>query len=298
MTDKIDLYARVTNKILADLESGHIPWHKPWQAGHSAGKISTPLRHNLQPYSGVNVLMLWAEAASMGYVAPIWLTYKQASELGGQVRKGEHGSMVVYANTAIKKEKNDLGEDVTRSFHFLKSYTVFNVEQIDGLPAHYYVQDVEPLPIESRLAHVDEFIGNTKAVIKSGTEAFYRPSDDSITMPDIKFFESPESYYAVLLHELTHWTKAETRLDRTFNAKRFGDSGYAQEELVAEIGSAFLCAALDITPEARQDHAAYIESWIKVLKNDKRAIFTAASHAQKAADFLQTMQQNQQTIAA
>ncbi|CAM6053277.1 unnamed protein product [Sphagnum tenellum] len=291
MSEKEDVYSRVTDKIIADLERGNLTWLQPWQAGHRAGPVSRPLRAGGIAYRGVNVLMLWAAAMEKGYNCPLWLTYKQASELGGQVRKGEKGSLVVYANKITKTETDTTGADVKIDIPFMKGYTVFNTEQIDGLPGHYYATpaplngDIEPLDA------VDRFFANTKLTIKhGGSSAFYSPSRDIVQIPELKAFRDAESYYATLAHEMTHWTRHESRLNRDLGRKRFGDAGYAMEELVAEIGAAFLCADLGITPETRDDHAAYIASWLKVLKDDRRAIFTAASHAQKAADFLHSLQ--------
>ena len=296
MTEKSDVYSRVTDKIIADLERGNLTWLQPWQAGHKAGPVSRPLRAGGIPYRGVNVLMLWAAAMEKGYSCPLWLTYKQASELGGQVRKGEKGSLVVYANRITKTATDDKGADVEIEIPFMKGYTVFNAEQIDGLPAHFYAT-VQPInnAIE-RLDSVERFFENTKVTIRhGGNRAFYSPSLDFVQMPELASFRDAESYYATRAHEMIHWTRAETRLNRDFGRKRFGDAGYSMEELVAEIGAAFLCADLAITPETREDHAAYVASWLKVLKGDKRAIFTAASHAQKAADYLHGLQPNAAT---
>lgn len=288
-----DIYTRITTRIIESLEAGVRPWLKPWNAEHAAGRITRPLRHNGQPYSGINVFMLWMEAEARGYAAPIWMTFRQARELGGHVRKGEKGSLVVYANSITKTETDEeTGEDAERTIPFMKGYTVFNVEQIDELPAHYYAKAVEPTldPVE-RIAPVEAFLAETGArVSQGGNQAFYMPSEDRIQMPPFEFFRDPESYYATLLHETVHWTKHKTRLDRDFGRKRFGDEGYAMEELVAELGSAFLSADLGITPELRDDHASYIASWLKVLKDDKRAIFSAAGHAQRAATFLHDLQ--------
>lgn len=286
---KQDVYKKVTDSIVEALEKGVRPWMQPWNAAHAAGKISRPLRHNGLPYSGVNVLMLWLEATAKGYTAPIWMTYNQAKELGGHVRYGERGSLVVYANTFIKTEPNkETGEDEDHEIPYMKPYTVFNVEQIEGLPAHYYAKASPPtLTVEHRHAAAEQFFKATGADIRhNGNRAFYAIGEDYIQMPPFEFFKDPESYYAVLSHESTHWTRHPSRLDRDLGRKQWGDAGYAMEELVAEIGSAFLCAELGITPELREDHAAYIENWLTVLKGDRRAIFTAASHAQKAADFL------------
>jgi antirestriction protein ArdC len=292
MADSKDVYSKVTDKIIADLERGNLTWLQPWQAGHAAGQISKPLRAIGKPYQGINVIMLWASAIEQGFDCPIWLTYKQAVELGGQVRKGEKGSLVVYADTFKKLEANDKGEDIKTAIPFMKGYTVFNAQQIDGLPEHFNAR-TEPQhsqPIET-IEQAERFFSSTKADIRhGGNQAFYSPDRDSVQMPEIQAFRNSESYYATLAHEMTHWTRHETRLNRDFGRKRFGDAGYAMEELVAEIGAAFLCADLGITPETREDHAAYVASWLKALKNDKRAIFTAASYAQRAVDHLHSYQ--------
>ena len=292
---KQDVYSRITDKIVAALEEGVRPWHRPWNAEHAAGRITRPLRFNGQPYSGINVIMLWSEAMDAGYSAPIWMTFRQAKELGAHVRKGQHGTGVVYASTFKKTEADaDTGEEVEHDVPFLKGYTVFNVEQIEGLPAHYYATAAEPkLEPAQRNARAEAFFANTGVTIgHGGNRAFYSVAEDRIQMPPFEFFEDPESYYATLAHESTHATRHPSRLDRDFGRKRFGDEGYAMEELVAELGAAFLSADLDLTPEVREDHAAYIDSWLTVLKKDKRAIFTAAAHAQRVADFLHGLQPN------
>jgi antirestriction protein ArdC len=288
-----DVYAKITEKIVAALEQGVRPWHRPWNAEHAAGRITRPLRHNGLPYAGMNVLMLWAEAVERGYSAPIWLTYRQARELGGHVRKGEHGASVVYASTFRKTEQDEAtGEEVERDIPFLKGYTVFNVEQVEDLPAHYYATAAPPtLEPAQRIAHAEAFLERTGVSVRhGGNRAYYAPGSDHIQMPPFEFFRDPESYYETRLHETVHATCHPSRLDRDFGRKRWGDAGYAMEELVAEIGSAFLSADLGLTPEVRADHAAYIASWLKVLKEDKRAIFSAAAHAQRAADFLHGLQ--------
>lgn len=298
-TDRKDVYTRVTERIISDLEQGIRTWMKPWSVEHTAGRITKPLRHNGTPYRGMNILLLWGEALAKGYAAPIWMTYKQAQETGGQVRKGEHGSLVVYANSITKTETNEKGEDTECEIPFMKGYTVFNVEQVEGLPEHYYAQPANPLPLSERIENADRFMANTAATIHhGGNRAFYAPARDAIQLPPFESFKDKESYYATALHELTHWTKPKSRLDRDFSAKRFGDHGYAREELVAELGAAFLCAELGITPEVREDHAAYLGHWLTVLKEDKRAIFSAPAHAQRAADYLSGLQQEQESVAA
>ena len=288
---RTDVYQKITDQIVAALESGVRPWHQPWNAEHSAGRITRPLRGNGIPYQGINVLMLWSAAIEKGYAAPIWMTFKQAIELKACVRKGEHGSLVVYADKIIRTETTESGEEAERAIPFMKGYTVFNVEQIDGLPEHFYGKPEARTDSVQRIAHAEAFFAATGAnVVHGGSRACYVPSTDNIHMPCIDFFRDAESYYATLAHETTHWTRHEKRLNRDFGRKRFGDEGYAMEELVAELGAAFLAADLALTPEVRDDHAAYIASWIKVLKDDKRAIFTAASHAQRAADFLNGLQ--------
>lgn len=291
MSEKLDVYSRVTNKIVADLERGNLTWLQPWQAGHQAGPVSRPLRAGGKAYRGVNVLMLWAAAMEKGYSCPLWLTYKQAAELGGQVRKGEKGSLVVYADKFTKEGTDDKGAAVEIEIPFMKGYTVFNAEQVDGLPGHFYAT-VPPLNKDNdRLDSVERFFANTKITIQhGGNRAFYSPDRDLVQMPEFQTFRDSESYYATLSHECCHATRHEKRLNRDLGRKRFTDAGYAMEELVAEIGAAFLSADLGITPETREDHAAYIGSWLQVLKNDKRAIFTATSHAQKAADYLHGLQ--------
>jgi antirestriction protein ArdC len=297
--EKQDVYTRVTNKIVADLEQGVRTWMKPWNAGNTAGRITRPLRHNGVPYSGINILMLWAEAMDKGFAAPIWMTFKQALELKANVRKGEKGSLVVYANSITRTEEGDNGEASEREIHYMKGYTVFNVEQIEGLPEHYYGKPVVNTSPVERISHAEAFFAATKADIRyRGDRAFYSNDGDYIQMPVMEAFRDAESFYATLAHESTHWTKHPSRLDRSFGRKSWGDEGYAQEELVAELASAFLCVDLELTPEVREDHAAYIANWLTVLKNDKRAIFSAAAHAQKAVEFLHGLQAKTEDMAA
>jgi antirestriction protein ArdC len=285
---KRDVYETITNLIVTELEKGVRPWFKPWSVEHSTGRIMRPLRGNGVPYRGINVLMLWAEAEAKGYAAPIWMTFKQAEEHGAVVRKGEKGSLVVYADKFTKTEKNDqTGEESERQIPFLKGYTVFNVEQIKGLPERFYARERERIEPIQRIAHAEKFFAASGVTIEhGGNRAYYSQSTDHVQMPPFQAFIDPESYYATLAHECTHSTKHPKRLDREFGRKRFGDEGYAMEELVAELGAAFLCADLDLTPAPREEHAAYIVTWLKVLKDDKRAIVSAAAFAQKAADFL------------
>ena len=284
---KTDLYNKVAAQIVSALEQGVRPWMQPWSAEHAAGRITRPLRASGLAYQGINVLVLWSEAMTKGYSSPIWMTFRQALELDAHVRKGERGSTVVYASTLTRTGTDaETGEESAQSIPFLKSYTVFNVEQIEGLPAHFHAI-VEPrLDPVQRIRTAETFFAATRADIRhGGNMAYYNIGSDFVQMPPFEAFRDAESYYATLAHECTHWTRHKSRLDRDMGRKKWGDGGYAMEELVAELGSAFLCADLDLTLEIREDHAAYIANWLEVLKKDKRAIFSAAAHAQKAADY-------------
>jgi len=292
---KSDVYARITNRIVADLEQGVRPWHRPWNADHAAGKITRPLRHNGIPYKGINVIMLWCASVTKGHACPLWLTFKQALELGGNVKKDERGELVVYADRITRTETDAKGEETEREIPFMKGYTVFNAEQCDGLPAHYYAKPEAPaLPLPVRIDAADRFFAATGADIRhGGTRAYYAEGPDYVQMPPFETFIDAESHAATVAHELTHWTKHEKRLARDMGRVKWGDEGYGKEELVAELGAAFLSADLGITPEVRPDHAAYIGSWLTTLKMDKRFIFTAAAHAQRAADYLHSLQPQQ-----
>lgn len=200
-----DIYTRVTDRIISDLEQGVRTWLKPWSAEHAAGRISRPLRHNGMAYRGMNVLLLWGEAMAKSYAAPIWVTFKQALEFDAHVRKGEHGSLVVYANSISKTETGQNGEDVERAIRFMKGYTVFNVEQIDGLAAHYYAKPENPLPLSERIESADRFVTATGATIQhGGNSAFYAPSRDLVQMPPFEAFPEPPARdaYAQFLADL------------------------------------------------------------------------------------------------
>ena len=212
------------------------------------------------------------------------------------MKKGERGELVVYADRITRTETDTKGEEQTREIPFMKGYTVFNAEQCEGLPAHYYARPEAPaLPLIQRIDAADRFFAATGADIRhGGTRAYYAQGADYVQMPPFETFQDAESHAATLAHELTHWTKHEMRLARDMGRVKWGDEGYAKEELVAELGSAFLCADLGITPEVRPDHADYIGSWLTTLKMDTRFIFTAAAHAQRAADYLHNLQPAQE----
>lgn len=286
-----DIYARITAKIITDLEAGNLFWRRPWNAEHISGQVMRPLRWNDIPYQGINTLLLWGTAAEQGYTSPYWMTFKQAQELKANVRKGEKGTQVVYADKMVKEEESPNGETSTRQIPFLKCYTVFNAHQIDGLSDAFYTKPETPVsnPI-TRDETIDRFFTQTKADIHTGTQAAYSITTDRIQMPPVESFERIERYYAVLAHEITHWTRHPTRLNRDLGRKVHGDAGYAKEELVAELGACFLAADLGFEPMPETHHAAYIQSWLQALQDDKRFIFQAASHAQKAAEYIHSLQ--------
>jgi antirestriction protein ArdC len=289
-TPRADVYERITTKIIEQLEKGTRPWMQPWGA---CGSPIRPLRYNGVAYRGINTVLLWMEAAEKGYLSQFWMTYKQAQELGAQVRKGEKSALVVYANAIERTEENANGEEVERRIPFMKGYSVFNADQIEGLPADYYAKPVitEASEPKARIAHVDAFFANLGADVREGgNKAFYHLKDDYVAMPPFDAFVSAERHAGTMGHECLHWTMHETRLNRDLGFKTWGDEGYAREELCVEVGSAFLAADLGLAIEPREDHAAYIASWIKVLKSEKRAIFQAASHAERAVSFLHGLQ--------
>ena len=299
---KADLYQTITDKVLALLEGGKLPWHQPWAAGVDGGAIARPIRATGEAYNGINILLLWSAAAERGFVNPQWMTFKQAIEFGGAVRKGEKATMCVYANSFAKIEEDEQGQDEERRIPFLKQYHVFNVEQIDGLPDRFYAANVPAAPrnTQDRDDAAEAFFAATGADIRHGGNKAFHQFDgvtSFVQMPAFEAFDEAEAYYATLAHEMIHWTKTPKRLDREFGRKRFGDEGYAMEELVAEMGAAFLLATLGLSPMPRPEHAAYIQSWIRVLKNDKKAIVSAASHSGRAADYLHSLQPVPQAVA-
>jgi antirestriction protein ArdC len=290
---RADIYARITDRIIGDLGRGVRPWTRPWAVANTAGRITRPLRYNGQPYSGVNVILLWSEAVGKDFASPIWMTFRQAAELGGHVRRGETGTTVVYASRFTRTETDGNGDNVERDIPFLKAYTVFCVDQIDGLPERYYARPAATPVVVERNAAADAFFTNTGAVVRhGGTQAFYAPSTDHIQMPPIESFRDAASYVAVRAHETVHWTAPAHRANRDLSRYHKDRSERAREELIAELGSCFLCADLGIVPELepRPDHASYLVSWLDVLSNEKRFIFAAAAHAQRAVAYLHELQ--------
>lgn len=280
---KTDIYQTVTDTIVSMLERGAKPWAPQW-AKDAGGLLALPLRANGEAYRGLNTMILWGASEAKGYRHQTWMTFNQSKEHGGCVRKGEKGTQVVYWGRFDPKGA-DGEESEDKGVLFAKAYTVFNVSQIDGLPDRFFA-DAEPLPEVERIANAEAWVAGTGAEIRvGGNRAYFSPAHDFVAVPPAGAFVDIEAYYGTLSHELTHWTGHEKRLARTFG-KRFGDQAYAFEELVAELGAAFACARLGITAETREDHASYLASWLKVLKADKKAIFTAASKAQAACDHL------------
>jgi antirestriction protein ArdC len=287
-----DICETITAAIIAELEQGVMPWSKPW-AG-SGGPVM-PRRHTGARYRGINILILWQAAEAAGYRSPYWMTFKQALEYGACVKKGERSTQIVYADRVTKTETNESGENVERSFSFLKAYSVFNAEQIDRLPARFAVPTPAPALVEAGepkdwAAYAPStawFDAIPAEVIHRGERAVYIPSQDRIEMPDREAFFTPEAYFSTRAHETIHWTKAKRRLNRDFGAARFGDEGYAMEELVAELGAAFTMAEIGHQPAIREDHAPYIAVWLAVLKRDGKAILTAAAKASDALDYLE-----------
>jgi antirestriction protein ArdC len=273
-----DKYDAVTARIIEQLEAGCAPWVRPWV---TTGVSDMPTnivseRH----YRGANVLNLWMTQTACAYPTAEWLTFKQSRELGGSVRKGEHGTPVFYAS-AFERSDETSGEERVRSVRFLKVFTVFNVAQCDNLPERPTVAALSPM---ERIARADDFVRAIGADVRHGGDAaFFSPSTDSITLPLPEAFNAPELYYATNFHEHGHWSGAAHRLNRQFG-KRFGDGAYAAEELVAELTSAFLCAELAIPGQLR--HPEYIAHWVSILKGDTQAIWTASARASEAAVYL------------
>jgi antirestriction protein ArdC len=281
-----DVAAEITSLIIQKLESGVLPWSRPWGLTGAGGR---PLRHCGTPYTGINNLYLWAIGDARGYSARTWMTYRQAEELGGHVRRGEHGSHSVYFSSFSKTETDRVtGEEANKNIRFLRSYTVFNVEQIDGLPVYFYPVAAPPEPrVESvHRAAIDGFFDALPATVRhGGDQAFFSPIGDYIQMPHRTMFRSDDHYASTLGHEYVHYSGAQSRLNREFG-KKFGDQAYAFEELVASIGQCLICADLGLPGELHDNHASYIDHWLRILKGDSSAIIKAASKAEQAVAWL------------
>lgn len=285
--DRASLYQEITDKIIAELEAGRVPWVQPW--GTAAAKASLAMPKNAatqRRYSGVNVLILWFAVIERGFSAQSWLTFRQALSLGGNVRKGEHGTTVVYADRFTPDEERRRAErdgDEPNAIPFLKRFTVFNTDQCENLPEALTTAPA-PVPDGLILPHAEALIAASGADFRVGGErAFYSPTHDFIQVPRPDAYFEPINWHRTALHELGHWVGHPSRLGRDLSGN-FGSALYAKEELIAEMTSAFVCACLGIAPTVR--HADYIGSWLEVLRDDDRAIVRAASAASKAADYL------------
>jgi antirestriction protein ArdC len=281
--EKRDVYRKVTDAIINAIEQGVSNWRMPW---HTSGKFAfSPINvTSKKPYRGINTVCLWAAAQSKAYERVELGTYQQWQERGAQVRKGEKATTVVFWKFAHGETQDDSAEHSVSSSRllFTRGYSVFICAQVDG----YTPKADADMPILERIEQADVFFKNVGATVRhGGNQAFYAPVSDHIQMPPFQAFCQSVLYYSTLAHEHTHWTASAGRCNRELG-KRFGDNAYSAEELIAELGAAFTCAHLGLSTEPREDHAQYIQSWLKVLKADKRAIFTAASKAQQACDWL------------
>lgn len=292
-TERFDVHRTITARIVEAVEAGASAFAMPWHtSGPSVGRPTNAFSG--VGYRGVNVVALWAEAVLSGYTSGAWASYRQWAKLGAQVRRGEHGATIVFYKAREQREDEVDGDDTGPQL-IARASRVFNADQVAGWTGG----DPPPGSGAADLAAVEAFVRATDAKVRHGGQAAcYRPREDLIEMPDRGRFltteagSATEGYYAVLLHELTHWSGAAHRLGRNFG-ERFGDEAYAFEELVAELGAAFLCADLAISNAPRPDHAAYVSTWLKVLKDDRRAIFLASRLANQAAQYLQDLAQRQ-----
>lgn len=282
-----DLYQEVTDRILAELEQGRFPWVQPWDASHAVCSVGLPKNASTgNAYSGINILILWGAVIEHEFASQNWLTFKQAQGLGGHVRKGEKGQIICYVDRFTPKDEQrkavETGDEPA-SIPFLKRYRVFNADQCDDLPESV-TKVSAPLPERQIIPRAEHLAKATGATIRhGGKRAFYDPTSDCVQLPPQPVFTDQINFYRTCFHELGHWTGHTSRLDRD-QSGRFKTKSYAREELVAELTAAFTCASFDITPTVR--HADYLASWLEVLKEDKRAIFRAASQASKATDYL------------
>ncbi|WP_019998523.1 ArdC family protein [Aureimonas ureilytica] len=300
--DRASIYDTVTAKIIRDLESGILPWTKPWKSGVGKAGFSFPANATTgNTYSGINVLLLWLHGSEQGFPTQRWLTFPQAVEAGGHVRRGEKGTQIVRAGTYTPKGEKVRAAEEGRDASvvpFLKAYTVFNVAQCDGLDAAITgieAPDIDPDRDLPRVEAADRTIAATGVrFINHPDKAFYRPADDVIAIPLMAAYTDPINWYRTAFHELGHSTGAKHRLNREFD--RFGTEKYAREELVAEIAAAYLCAAHNIVPTVR--HADYIGNWLEVLRGDSKAIFQAASLATKASDWILDRAAKPEALAA
>lgn len=281
-SEKKDIYQRVTDQIVSAIEDGATSYKMPWRT--SGVFPYSPINAvSKRPYRGINVVILWAIAQEKGYSSGTWATFKQWQEMGALVRKGEKSANVVFWKFLDKEEDQagEVGKGAGR-IPIAKDYWIFNADQVDG----YERPEQSTVSRAERIQKAEGFFNALGIAVRpGGNRAYYSPDSDTVHMPAFEAFKEPLFYYSVLSHETTHWTGAPHRLNRDLSG-RFHSDAYAVEELVAELGAAFLCAELGLPTDPRQDHAPYIGSWLKVLKNDKRAIFAAAAKAQQAVEWI------------
>ena len=285
--ERVSLYDEITTRIIGELEAGRLPWVQPWGASGVAAPLAMPRNAATgRGYSGINVLILWGAVIARGFSCQSWLTFRQALGLGGNVRKGERGTTVVFADRFVpddeKRRSRETGEDA-QAIPFLKRFTVFSTDQCEGLPDDLATAP-PPLPEGLIQPEVEALIRASGADLRlGGDKAFYAPGLDYIQVPRPEAYFEPINWHRTALHELGHWSGHANRLGRNLLGG-FGSAKYAREELVAELCAAFTCATLGITPTVR--HADYLGSWLEVLREDNRAIVRAASAASRAADYL------------
>lgn len=278
-SDRFDIYATITEKILDIMESGVIPWHKPWCTGENRNLVTG------KKYRGINVFLL----ACTSFSSPWWLTFKQAVAKGGQIRKGEKGQMIVFWNPLIIKEKDSkTGEVEKKKVFVLRYYTVFNLEQIDGIEAPPEPEKSKHTPIETAAKIIKDMQNPPQIDHSKMFQACYYPLKDTVNMPLFENFESAESYYSVLFHEVGHSTAHESRISRPEGVEiiSFRSENYSKEELIAEMTAAFLCGEAGVLQQTIDLSASYIEHWSSVFKDDAKMVVCAAAAAQKAADYI------------
>ncbi|EJU09698.1 hypothetical protein LH128_27621 [Sphingomonas sp. LH128] len=281
-----DIAREVTNTIVSWLETGTTPWARSWSLTGEGGR---PLRHEGTPYNGINCLWLWTIADARGYRSRYWMTARQAEELRAHVRRKADPSMSIYASSFRKAGQPGLpGEATGQLIRFLRHYIVYNADEIEGLPDYYYARDVPPTPslLSQRQDAIDSFFAAIPAEVRhGGDEAYYSPLGDYIQLPRPGSFRSGDAYASTRAHESAHWSGSKDRLNRTFG-KRFGDEAYAVEELCAELTASYVCADLGLPTELHDSHASYLAHWIRVLRTDHSAIFTASAKAEQAFNYL------------
>ena len=285
-----DAAASITDELIGIIDRGVLPWRKPWCVGGS----SRPLRHSGEPYQGINNFLLTMRTMLAGYTSPYWMTLRQANDMEARVVKGSRSSVVVYYGTTERNRDASASEDEAdsddrRTIPFLKSYRVFNADQIEGLEDCFHPDPPKAPshPERAPIPHMQSFFEAIGADVSFGSrEACYVPTLDKIYLPPIELFEDPRNFYAVWGHELGHWTKPRHRLNRSYGDARFGNTAYAREEIVAELCTVFLGQRLGFSAHTLELNAAYLDNWLRVLRSDKRAIFKHAADAQKACDYL------------